>query len=54
MKKKIYILMYVILLLFMLWVLASFINVNLHNKFGDYEYWTLNFFTLVFQKYMVW
>lgn len=54
MKKKLYVVCYVIMILFIAWVLMSFIDINAHNKFGDYNYGIWNFFTLVFDKYRAW
>lgn len=54
MKKKLYTLLYVIMILLLVWIFASFVNVNAHNKFGDYQYWDWNFFIVVFRKIKAW
>ena len=47
MKKKIVYGLYGIGILFVVWVFVSFIDVNLHNKFGTETYWFWNFFELL-------
>lgn len=54
MKKKLTILLYVIMIAIIIWIFASFVNVNMHNAFGDYKYWTYNFFIVVFQRNKAW
>lgn len=54
MKKKLYLAMYVIIVMFIVWVLMSFVNIQTHNKFGDYNYAAWNFFTLVFERCKAW
>jgi len=47
MKKKIVYGLYGIGILFVVWIFVSFIDVNLHNKFGTETYWFWNFFELL-------
>lgn len=54
MKKKLEVVCYVMIVLLLIWIFASLVNVNIHNKFGDYEYWTWNFFIVVFQRNKAW
>ena len=46
MKKKLEVGFYVVALIILVWIFASFIDVNIHHWDKNYEYSVLNFFEM--------